>query len=264
MEVYYAIVFFIFGIVFGSFYNVVGYRLPLHQSLISPPSHCPNCGHTLKAYELIPIFSWLFLGRKCLKCKQKISWFYPVFELATGILFLVSYLIFGFSFKLLLALTVISLLLIIIISDYQTLTIPDELIIFGLVIISIEVFLLNSFNGNFNALNGFKGIMASYLSGLISFGIMYLLKLFGDLVFKKESMGGGDIKLMFLIGMVLGWKEAIIVLFLSAFIALPVSIVILITKKDHVLPFGPFLSVATIILLLTSFNLQSFLNIFTI
>lgn len=264
MEVYYAVVFFIFGIVFGSFYNVVGYRLPLHQSLISPPSHCTNCGHTLKAYELIPIFSWLFLGRKCLKCKQKISWFYPVFELSTGILFLVSYLIFGFSFKLLLVLTIISLLLIIIISDYQTLTIPDEIIIFGLAILSIEIFLLNSFNGTFNASNGFNGLMNAYFNGIVSFGIMYLLKLFGDLVFKKESMGGGDIKLMFLIGMVLGWKEAIIVLFLSAFIALPISIGILITKKDHVLPFGPFLSVATIILLLTNFNLQSFLNIFTI
>ena len=203
MEVYYATVFFIFGTVFGSFYNVVGYRLPLRQSLIMPPSHCPNCGHVLKAYELVPIFSWIFLGRKCLKCKQKISWFYPVFELATGILFLLSYLIFGFSLELLLALTIISLLLIVIISDYQTLTIPDEIIIFGLVTLSIEIFLLN----------GFNGLIDAYLSGLISFGIMYLLKLFGDFVFKKESMGGGDIKLMALIGMVLGWKESIIVIF---------------------------------------------------
>ena len=175
-----------------------------------------------------------------------------------------SYLLFGFSLKLLLVLTVISLLLIIIISDYQTLTIPDEIILFGIIILSIEIFLLNGYNEQFNLLNGFKGLLSSYLNGLIAFVIMLLVKLFGDFVFKKESMGGGDIKLMFIIGMVLGFKESIMVLFLSAFIALPVALIILITKKDHVLPFGPFLSVATIILLLTEFNLQNFLNIFYI
>lgn len=264
MEVYYAICFFIFGTVFGSFYNVVGYRLPLHQSLIKPPSHCPNCGHELKAYELVPIFSWLFLGRKCLKCKQKISWFYPIFELATGILFTVSYLIFGFSLELLLALTIISILLIVIISDYQTLTIPDELSIVGLILISIELFFINGFKTDvFYLIDGFKGLMFSYLDGIIAFGSMYLLKIFGDFTFKKESMGGGDIKLMFLIGMVLGWKGAIVTIFLSAFLALPISIIILIIKKDHVLPFGPFLSVATMILLLSKFDIDTFLNLFT-
>lgn len=262
MEVYYAIIFFIFGTIFGSFYNVVGYRLPLNQSIIMPPSHCPNCGHVLKAYELIPIFSWLLLGRKCSKCKQKISWFYPVFEFMTGLLFMISFLIFGFSLKLLLVLTMISLLLIVIISDYQTLTIPDEIIIFGIISLSIEIFLLNGLGDTFNLLNGFKGLFSAYLNGLLSFGIMLLLKLFGDFAFKKESMGGGDIKLMFLIGMVLGFKESIVVIFLSAFIALPISIIILITKKDHVLPFGPFLSIATMILLLSQFNLHTFLNMF--
>ena len=250
MEVYYTIVLFIFGTVLGSFYNVVGYRLPKQESLIKPSSHCPNCGHVLKPYELVPIFSFLFLGRKCLKCKQKISWFYALFEFLTGILFATSYLVFGFSFELLLALTLISVLIIVIISDYQTMTIPDELIIFGIVSISIEILIMN----------GFKNLLLSYLGGLIAFAFMYLLKLFGDCVFKKESMGGGDIKLMFLIGVALGWQGAFVTIFLSAFIALPVSIIILLIKKDHILPFGPFLSIAAMLVLFTNLDFNLIIN----
>lgn len=252
MEIYYTIVLFIFGTVLGSFYNVVGYRLPKHESIVKPSSHCPNCGHILKPYELIPIFSFLFLGKKCSKCKQKISWFYAFFEFLTGILFALSYIIFGYSMELILALTLISVLIIVIISDYQTLIIPDEVIIFGFVLISIELIIMH----------GFNFLLKSYLSGIIAFTFMYLLKLFGDFVFKKESMGGGDIKLMFLIGLVLGWKEAFMSVFLSSFIALPISLIILVMKKDHIMPFGPFLSVATIILFLTKIDFNTIINLF--
>lgn len=251
MEVYYMIVFFILGTVLGSFYNVVGYRLPKGESIVLPPSHCPNCNHRLTPLELIPIFSFLFLGRKCRKCKQKISWFYMMFELVTGILFAVSYLILGLNMQLVLALTLISVLLIVIISDYQTLIIPDEVIIFGLISMSIEIIIIN----------GIKGLLLSYLGGIISFAFMLLLKLFGDKVFKKESMGGGDIKLMFLIGMVLNWSGALISLFLASFIALPISLIILAIKKDHVIPFGPFLSIATIILFLARFDIGNLMNL---
>lgn len=253
MDLYFIIVFFILGTVLGSFYNVVGYRLPKGESLIRPASHCTNCGHFLKPYELIPIFSWIFLGRKCLKCKQKISWFYPVFELSTGILFALSYVLFGISTKFFLSLILISVLLIIIISDYQTMIIPDEVLIVGIVISSIIIFIMD----------GGKGLLFSILNGIGSFILMYALKLFGDFAFKKESMGGGDIKLMFLVGMILGFKESIMVIFLSAVIALPVSLVILIKKKDHALPFGPFISVATMIMFLSGFNFEMFLNLFT-
>lgn len=253
MDLYFIIVFFILGTVLGSFYNVVGYRLPKGESLIRPASHCTNCGHFLKPYELIPIFSWIFLGRKCLKCKQKISWFYPVFELSTGILFALSYVLFGISTKFFLSLILISVLLIIIISDYQTMIIPDEVLIVGIVISSIIIFIMD----------GGKGLLFSILNGIGSFILMYALKLFGDLAFKKESMGGGDIKLMFLVGMILGFKESIMVIFLSAIIALPISLVILIKKKEHALPFGPFISVATMIMFLSGFNFEMFLNLFT-
>ncbi len=252
MDLYYIIVLFIFGIVFGSFYNVVGYRLPKGESLIKPPSHCPNCNHRLKAYELIPIFSFLFLGRKCSKCKQKISWFYAIFEFITGVLFALSYIVFGFTINFFIAITLSSVLIIVIISDYQTMIIPDEVLIFGIVTILIEQFI------------GFdiKNVLFNILSGIICFGGMWLLKLFGDVVFKKESMGGGDIKLMFLIGLTIGWQSGLLSVVLAAFLALPIALIILKQKKDHELSFGPFLSVATLILFFTSINFNSILNLF--
>ena len=90
---------FILGLVFGSFYNVVGYRLPNNMSIAFPASHCPNCNHKLKFYELIPVLSYIFLKGKCSSCKKRISIFYPFFELLTAILFTISYLIFGFNLK---------------------------------------------------------------------------------------------------------------------------------------------------------------------
>ena len=125
MTIYYAVVTFIFGAVLGSFYNVVGYRIPKGESLISPSSHCTKCNHKLGASELVTIFSWIFIQGKCKNCGQKISAFYPIFEFSSGLLFMISYLIFGFSIEFFISITFISMLLIIIISDYQTYIIPD-------------------------------------------------------------------------------------------------------------------------------------------
>ena len=95
MEVSIILSFFIVGTIFGSFYNVVGYRVPKGESLIYPSSHCTKCNHKLGMLELIPVLSFLFLGGKCKKCKDKISWFYPLFEFISGVLFALSYVVFG-------------------------------------------------------------------------------------------------------------------------------------------------------------------------
>ena len=252
MTLYYAIVLFVFGTVLGSFYNVVGYRLPKGQSLIKPSSHCPNCNHKLKAYELIPIFSFLLLGRKCSNCKQKISWFYSSFEFITGVLFVLSYLKFGFSVEFFIGIILSSILVIVIISDYQTMTIPDEVLVAGLILFIPLLFIKN----------GFNGLLFNLLDGVICFGAMLLLKLFGDIVFKKESMGGGDIKLMFLFGLILGYQMGLMSVVLAAFIALPVSLIILLLKKDHEIPFGPFLSIACLIIYFTGLNMDTILHLF--
>ncbi len=250
MRIYYMIVTFIFGTVLGSFYNVVGYRLPKGESLISPPSHCPKCNHRLGASELVPIFSYLFQKGKCKNCKSKISLFYPIFEFTSGLLFMISYLIYDFHIEFFIAITFISMLLIVIISDYQTMIIPDEVLIFFSLLLIIELFIKNGFDVYINVLNG-----------LIAFGIMFLLKLFGNFLFKKESMGDGDIKLMFTFGLVLGWPLSIITIFLASFIGLPISLYVLYKNKTNIIPFGPFLSVAAIIMLLSQLNIDNLINL---
>lgn len=254
MEIILIILLFIVGIIFGSFYNVVGYRIPKGESILYPSSHCTKCNHELKPYELVPIFSFIFLGGKCKKCGLKISWFYPVFEFITGIMFVLSYLVFGLSLECLYSIVFLSMLIILVISDYQTMIIPDGILIFfSLILLFIEFFM-----------GGIDAIGISLLHGLIAFIFMLLLKLFGDFIFKKESMGGGDIKLMAVFGIVLGFPLSIISVFLSAFIALPISLIILKLKKTHEIPFGPFLAVAAAIIFLLKIDINQILNFLTI
>ena len=123
MEVYFTIIVFIFGTLLGSFYNVVGYRLPKGLSLIKPGSFCPKCNHSLKWYELIPVLSFMIQRGKCRECKCKISWFYPTIEFTTGILFMISYLIFGFSVEFFIACVIVTFFVIVIVSDTKYLVI---------------------------------------------------------------------------------------------------------------------------------------------
>lgn len=257
-EVFISIMIFIFGLVFGSFYNVVGYRIPNNMSIIFPESHCPNCNHKLKFYELIPVLSYVFLRGKCKKCKKRISIFYPFFELLTGILFLLSYIVFGLNIKFFIAITFISILIIISISDIKYYIIPDEVLITGFILLLIE-FIINML---INKLGIFNGLIKPILNGLGSFAILYLFKALGDFMFKKESLGGGDIKLMFIIGFILGFDMSLVTLFLSSFIALPLSVISLIKNDNNILPFGPYLSISAVILLLTQINIVDILNFF--
>lgn len=251
MEMYYIIVIFIMGTLFGSFFNVVGYRLPKGESIVFPSSHCPNCNHALKPLELFPIISYLCLGGKCKNCKKKISCIYPIFECCTGCLFALSYYLFGFSIDFFIALTFISTLLIIIISDIRYFIIPDEVLLLGSVLIFIEIIIKSGFMGGVQAL----------FNGVIAFGFMFLLKCFGDFLFKKESMGGGDIKLLFFFGLALGWKLSFISIFLASFIGLPISLYIVLRKKTNIIPFGPFLSIAAMILFLSNINIDELLKL---
>lgn len=254
MEIYYIFTFFILGLLFGSFYNVVGYRLPRGESIVYPASHCTKCNHRLTPLELIPVFSFLIQGGKCKVCKDKISWFYSIFELATGILFALSYLVYGISFDLLIVLTFISMLLIVIISDYQTMIIPDSLLIFTLILLIIELFVKNGFNSLLNNL----------LNAIIMFIIMFIIKKIGDFLFKRESMGGGDIKLMFIYGLVLGWPTSCLSICLASFIGLPISLILLKKSDSHEIPFGPFLAIAAIILILFKIDINTIINLYNI
>lgn len=246
--------FFMLGAILGSFYNVVAYRVTKGESIVYPSSHCPNCNHKLKTWELIPIFSYILQRGKCTSCKQKISIFYPISEIVCGLLFVFSYLSFGLSLELIIALTFVSMLIIIILSDYYYMIIEDSVLIFFGIALLIEILLIF----------GLNVLLSSILSGLISFIIMILLRLFGDFIFKKESLGGGDIKLMLVIGMIIGWDMSIVTIFLSAFLAFPVSLFILKSKKDHEIPYGPFLAFAALIIYFLHIDMNVILQLLTI
>lgn len=259
LHIFNCVMIFIIGLMFGSFYNVVGYRLPNKMSIVFPQSHCPNCNHKLNFYELIPVLSYIFLGGKCKKCKCKISFFYPFFELLTGVLFLLCYLNFGINIEFFIAVTFVSVLIIISISDIKYYIIPDEVLIVGTIIILI----LFGINTYLNDLGVVKGLIMPILNGIGSFAILYLFKCLGDLMFKKESLGGGDIKLLFFIGLTLGFDMSIVTIFMASFIALPLSVISLIKNNNNVLPFGPYLSIAAVIVLLLKLNLNMILEFFT-
>ena len=171
---------------------------------------------------------------------------------------MLAYLVFGFNLKFLIAITFISILIIISISDIKYYIIPDEVLMVGVILIMAELII----NTIINKLDIYNGILTHILNGLGSFAILYLFKSLGDIVFKKESLGGGDIKLLFLIGMVLGFDMSIVTIFIAAFIALPLSIISLIKNNNNVLPFGPYLSIASVIILLSRLDLNSILNFF--
>lgn len=238
METLYLIIFFIFGSIMGSFYHVIATRLSKGKSIITPASHCEKCNHQLKWYELIPIISYIIQGGKCRHCKEKLPLSYLLMEICTGILFAVCYHVFGFTLELISSIIFVSSLIIIIISDIEYMIILDEVLIFavfGIIIIDIVDV-------------GLYETSLRVLAGLGSFATMYLVKKIGDIMFKQESLGGGDIKLMFLIGLVIGYPMAICNIFFATFIAFPIALSLLIFKKDNIIPFGPFLSMSGIIL----------------
>jgi len=225
------ILLFISGATFGSFYNVVGLRLLKNESIIKPASHCPKCKKKLMWYELIPIFSYIFLKGKCKKCKNKISIIYPLIELLTALLFCSSFYVFGFTLDFLTAIIISSMLTIIYITDFKEFIILDEVIALG----GILLFVVHIIQ------YGISSAFISLFYGIVLFLIFYLIKIIGDKLFKRESLGGGDIKLALIIGFVLGIELGLINIILASFLAFPFAILVAITKKSKEIPYGPFL-----------------------
>ena len=253
MSLLYLIIFFVVGLFMGSFYTVVGLRCPKHEDFITNRSYCDECKHTLSFLDMIPIISFILLKGKCRYCKKNIDPLSTYMELFTGILFTLSYFIFGFSYELLIALGIVTMLVIISVSDISYYIIPDEVLIFFtgyfLIVLSIS--------------NGVMATLTNVLSGMVMFLIMYTIMLIGNFLFKKESLGGGDIKLMFVIGLVISPLPSLFVIFLGSLIALPISLIILLRKKTRLIPFGPFLLVAFLLIYFLKIDtnlILSFLN----
>lgn len=250
MDIIYLIFFFVLGITFGSFFCVIGERLPRGDNFTTSRSKCDTCGHILGYKDLIPVLSFLFSGGKCRYCKEYIPVTLPLLELLTGLLFAVSFYSFNFSYDLLIALGIVSLLIIILVTDLTYFLIPDEILVFFSVYFIIVQF--------FKA--GISGAVIHILTGVFLFGVMYLIMKLGDFVFKKESLGGGDVKLLFLFGLVLEPLLGIVTIFLGSLIALPIALFLLYKNKDHIIPFGPFLLIAFSILFFSKLSSNDIVN----
>lgn len=244
MEVIINIIIFMFGICLGSFYACIGYRIPNDISTVKPNSFCPKCKEPLKWYMNIPLFSYLFLKGKCAYCKEKISIFYFLTELLTGVLFVSSHIYFGFGQNFFISIILISVLAVTINTDLKYYYISDRVIVLSILgELLIYLYYLNS-----------KDIIYYIVSALVMFGIMFGIKILGDKAFKKESLGGGDIKLMLLVGLTLGIIDGITSLLISSIMALILSVVVMKKNKEGIVPFGPFLIIGTMIMYILSYN----------
>ena len=248
--VYIYFVIFVFGAIMGSFLNVVAVRLSREESILWPSSHCDKCNHKLKWYENIPIISYIIQRGKSRCCNTRIPISYLMIEVITGILYCTSYHSFGFSYEFVISLIFISSLVSIIVADIEYMIIPDEIIgVSGILIIILELIFF-----------GLEYTVYKIVSGILAFTLMYVIKLIGDKLFKRESMGGGDIKLMFLFGIVIGFPLSICDIFLATFIAFPVALFMLLRRKDNLIPFGPFLAMAAILINISKVSIDSIIN----
>lgn len=234
MEIFYLVSFFIFGTILGSFYNVIGLRVPKKIPFHNDRSYCPNCNKQLKYYELIPIISYVIQGGKCRNCKTKISFIYPFVEFMTGLLFVFSYIKLGFQLELIVAIIFMSLLMIIFVSDISYMLIPNKVLVFFLpIIIVARIFI---------PLEPWYDAIIGALVGYVLLAII--------IIASKGGMGAGDMKLFGVMGIVLGWKSILLTFFLAALFGAVIGGMLMLFKKvkrGEPIPFGPFIVLAAII-----------------
>lgn len=224
----------ILGLFVGNFLNVVASRVPQGQSIIRPPSHCDSCGHRLMVLDLIPVWSWLRSRGKCRYCGKLYSIQYPIWEAFTSFMYVVLAISLGPVPELLAGLLLVSLLIVISQTDLRCYLIPDRIIVFGLAAgILIRLFVHEApwwdYAGGF------------FLGG----GLLYLAAVLGEWLLKKEAMGGGDIKLLAMLGIYLGIKGVLLTILIGSFLGLLITIGLILAKRmkpEQPIAFGPFLA----------------------
>jgi len=245
---------FIFGSLIGSFLNVCIYRMPLGESVVRPRSHCTKCKKMIPWYDNVPFISYILLGGRCRFCKSRISPRYFLVEFLTAGFFLLFYILYGFSYPALMYIVFICGLIVATFVDIAHRIIPDQISIGGIVVGLLFSLLKSYLQPTAYEL---RPIWDSLIGVIAGGGIIYLTAFLFDLVYFKmlkkgpvdgetTSMGGGDVKFLAMIGAFLGWKAAILTFFLAPFFAAVIGVINLITKKEHTIPYGPFLSLAAV------------------
>ena len=249
-----AFIIFVFGLIIGSFLNVCILRIPIAESVVLPPSHCPSCGTPIKPYDNIPVVSWLVLAGRCRKCKARISAMYPMVELGTGLLFLACYLVFGINAEALKWAIFAALLIVLTITDLRERILPDKVNFAGLGLGLLLSLFTRPVDGTSlwlaNNLFAYPPPEAalSFTDALIGAGVASgLLWLVAEGYFRargREGMGLGDVKMMAMAGAFLGLQRALLTILLGSLLGSIIGIaVIAIGRKgrDFELPFGTFL-----------------------
>lgn len=233
MTVYIGVCVALFGLLIGSFLNVCIFRIPEKQSIAFPPSHCMSCNHKLGVLDLFPVFSWLFLGGKCRYCKAKISGQYPLVEFINAVFYLLGFYKFGLSLQFVFFALLCSLLIILTFIDFKYYILPNILVLIVFILGILYMLLVK------------KQYLDSLWGVLVGGGFFLLLMLV-----TRGNMGGGDIKLMAALGVWLGLKGTVLTMLAAFVIGAAASVVVLAKNgggRKTMMPFGPFISVGTII-----------------
>lgn len=259
---------FVFGAIIGSFLNVVIHRVPLEKSIIFPNSACPKCQNPIKPYDNIPILSWLILRGKCRHCGQKISVRYPAVELLTALLFLLVFWQIGFNIFLPVALIFTAAILALIFIDAEHMILPDVITfpLLGIAVLARVIYPLLSEKQAFADLSHapltmlenlpvwLVSLIGAGLGALAGGGFLWLIGAIWKYLRGVEAMGFGDVKMMFAVGALLGWRLTILTLFLGAFSGAIIGVILISRDKEKnmqtQIPFGIFLGAGSIIALL--------------
>lgn len=229
---------FIFGAAIGSFLNVCIFRIPAKVSIVKPSSQCPSCHQPIRFYDNIPIISFILLKARCRNCGEKISWRYPLVELITAIFALLLFMKFGLSLNFIVFFVFTAVLIVITFIDLDHQIIPDILSLPGIPIFFLAaVFIVK--------VPWYEALIGLLIGGGVLFAIAFVY----EFITKREGMGGGDMKLLAMIGGFFGWKSLIFILLFSSFTGALVGIAAMIIKKKdmkYAVPFGPFLSAAAV------------------
>ena len=233
----------VLGFVFGSFFNVLIYRLPKKESFVFPSSHCPNCAKEIKWHDNIPIFSYILLKGRCRECNEKISMQYPMIELLTGIVFLLIFMKEGLTLFFAVYVVYFSSLLIVSAIDMKTKEINLYHLVFPFIVL-IAVLVIYDFGIIKNEFVGtpFCELPDGLLGGIIGGGFIFAVRFLGSRILKQEAMGEGDIYIAILMGMLLGYRIFFYSMILAGAFGLIAFVFVPYIKKSREIPFAPFMS----------------------
>jgi len=235
-----AAILFIIGCIVGSFLNVVIYRAPRGRSIVNPPSACPSCGARIRPWDNVPVVSYLLLRGRCRDCGARISPRYVLVELLSGAAPALIWAEYGLGKEFALLWPLSCVLLVLSFVDLDLRIIPDRVTLPGIAVGLVVA-----------PLSGFTTFAGSLIGAVAGGGALYLIALFGEAVFRKESMGGGDVKLAAMLGAFLGWKLTLVLLFVAFLVGAVVGVGMIPLRRkddwDRTVPFGPFIAVGAFV-----------------